>query len=134
MELKFVNDETRTHNTFTKRLVNVGQFVTVTEVADFFVDLDPIVVNDHIEIQSGQYIHVWLPDMEGPDQIEVASNIYLSDAIELLDELPPETVLIMGSKYPKLQEVRIYHKVEKSWYKQLYVQLDMSDGDSITIY
>ena len=134
MELNFVNDNTRTHNTFTKRLVNVGQFIATPEVADFFIDIDPIEVNEAMEIISGQYVQVWLPTMDGPDQIVIDSDIYMSDAIEFLDNLPSETVLITGSKYPKLQEVSIYHKVDGVWHIQMAVQLDMSDGDSIKIY
>lgn len=134
MQLVFVTDNTRTHNTFTKRLVNVGEFIATTEVADFLIDIDPIEVNETVEITSGQYVQVWLPDMDGPDQIVIDSDIYMSDAIEFLDNLPTGTVLITGSKYPKLQEVTFYHKVDNVWYIQMSIQLDMSDGDSIKIY
>lgn len=134
MELVFVTDNTRQHNTFVKKLTNVGQFIATPEVADFFIDLDPIEVNENIEITSGQYVQVWLPSMDGPDQIVIDSDIYMSDAIEFLDNLPAGTVLITGSKYPKLQEVSIYHKVDSVWHIQMAVQLDMSDGDSIKFY
>lgn len=134
MELVFVTDDTRTHNTFTKKLTNVGQFIATVEVADFFIDIDPIEVNEAVEIISGQYVQVWLPSMDGPDQIVIASDIYMSDAIEFLDNLPAGTVLITGSKYPKLQDVSIYHKIDGVWHIQMAIQLDMSDGDSIKIY
>jgi hypothetical protein len=134
MELVFVTDNTRQHNTFVKKLTNVGQFIATVEVADFFIDIDPIETNEHVEIISGQYVQVWLPSMDGPDQIVIDSDIYMSDAIDFLNTLPSETVLITGSKYPKLQDVSIYHKLDGVWHIQMAIQLDMSDGDSIKIY
>ncbi len=136
MELKFVTDDTRTHNTFfpNGRLANWGKPVEAGELSEFICYLLPIEVNERIEILRGQYVQVWLPDMEGPDQIIVPKGVGFEEVEEFLGTLPEKVVVILGSKYPKFQEIKVYHKVGAEWHAQMEIELDMSDGDSITVY
>ena len=136
MELNFVTDDTRTHNSFflNGRLANWGKPVEAGELSEFICDLSPIEVNEHIEILRGQYVQVWLPDMEGPDQVVIPEDVEFEEVEEFLETLPEKVVVILGSKYPKFQEIKVYHKVGTEWHAQMEIQLDMSNGDSILFF
>ena len=137
MEIKFVDDQSRTHNTFLTngKLTNHGKPVDAEQLAEFLCDFCQIRVNEHTEILSGEYVQLILPGDDCPDQLVIPEEgVDWEEAEEFISSLPHGTTVIMGSKYPKMQHVRVYHNPEGEWHIQLEVRLDCSDGDTIAVY
>lgn len=137
MEIKFVTDDNRTHNTFLTngKLTNQGRPAEATELSEFLVDFCQIRVNEHVEILAGEYIQLILPGHDCPDQLVVPEDgVEWEEAEEFVASLPQGTTVIIGSKYPKMQHVRVYHNPKGVWHIQMEVRLDCSDGDTIAIY
>ena len=137
MELVFVTDTIRTHNTFLTngKLKNIGRPAEATEISEFLADFCQIRVNEHVEILAGEYMQLMLPGSDCPDQLVIPEEgVEWEEALEFVDSLPHGTTVIIGSKYPKMQHVRMYHNPEGVWYIQMEVRLDCSDGDTIAVY
>ena len=136
MEIKFVNDSTRTHNTFLRngKLTNQGRPAEATELSEFLVDFCQIRVNERTEILAGEYMQLILPGDDCPDQLVVPDDIGWEEAEEFIAAMPHGTTVIIGFKYPKMQHVRVYHNPGGEWHIQMEVRLDCSDGDTIAIY